>query len=344
MTVTRPPGPAPHPDVETTRELDALFREARRLRRRRWILGLGILAVAAGTGAGADLSTAAPGRQAHSSSATSHRPPGGATVGVCRATQLSVAFVRSDVAMGTATTVFAFTNEGRTCRIRGFPTVDLLTATGANLPTTQREVNTSDALPPRTVVLARGAQAYFVILYPDGTGFTGLHCPESAALRITPPEQSSSIIVRGEHGHIRAFRGEHRAPALRRASGDGCVSSPHALRRSLTDDPVAHDDASGGGARTTIARSPLQGGTAAPAQTMGRSGRCRVGDRRRGSRDQRGRFDPRLARTQPFEVDAVEREPCSGCLGPLVHGEPASGTSGQFRPAHGRHHTSGPPL
>jgi hypothetical protein len=101
--------------------------------------------------------------------------------------------------MGHAVTAFYFLNGGSTCRMRGVPTLQMLTATGANLSTIQTDTVTGyDAaqtrFPVETVALTSGGRAYFLVSYLDGTGFTGVHCPASAALRITPPGQESTIV------------------------------------------------------------------------------------------------------------------------------------------------------
>ena len=210
MTITRPPAQGRPAEGGTPATPEVLFREARQRRRRRWIIGTAVLVALAATGIGVGIGTSGPSRGLHPSAAATGTANARGVAGgvlVCTAHQLSVRYIRTGVAMGTASTQFAFVNTGRRCRMRGFPKVQMLTATGANLPTTQKEIDTSVALRPKTVRLAKGGRAYFAIFYPDGTGMTGVSCPESTALRITPPEQRSSIVLRGGHGQIRAYGG-----------------------------------------------------------------------------------------------------------------------------------------
>jgi hypothetical protein len=122
------------------------------------------------------------------------------SLAVCTTSQLSISVVRGGVAMGHVVTAFYFLNGGSTCRMRGVPTLQMLTARGTNLSTTQTDgVTGYDApqtrFPVETVALALGGRAYFIVSYHDGTGFTGVHCPASAALRITPPGQENSIVI-----------------------------------------------------------------------------------------------------------------------------------------------------
>lgn len=119
---------------------------------------------------------------------------------MCSTSQLSVAHVRSDAAMGHADEVFSFLNGGSTCRMRGYPAVQMLSTSGAALSTTQSDgvsgyTATPAAFPTGTVVLAAGGRAYFVIWYSDGTGeVTGGSCPTSASLAVTPPEQQDAVV------------------------------------------------------------------------------------------------------------------------------------------------------
>ena len=210
MTITRPPAHDRPAEGGTPPTPEVLFREARRRRRRRWFIGTAVLVALAATGVGVGVGTSGPSRGLHPSAVTTgtagaRRAAG--SVPVCTAHQLSVRYIRTGVASGTASAEFAFVDTEQRCRMRGFPKVQMLTATGASLPTTQREINTSLALRPKTVGLAKGGRAYFAIFYPDGTGMTGVSCPESAALRITPPGQRGSIVLRGSRAQIRAYGG-----------------------------------------------------------------------------------------------------------------------------------------
>jgi len=80
----------------------------------------------------------------------------------------------------------------------------LLDSSSAQLPTT---VVRQPGSPEVTVSLPPGGSAYFTASWPDATGYAGLICPTSASLEITPPDDTTQVVVNGAGGAIQAFGG-----------------------------------------------------------------------------------------------------------------------------------------
>lgn len=110
-------------------------------------------------------------------------------VATCAAGQLQPWAGPKGAAAGSVMSEFAFTNIGTVpCRLRGYPTVQMLTSTGADLQTTDQPAGHGfDSVAVAQVVLAPGARAYFGLYYPDSTGYGLATCPTASALRLTPP-------------------------------------------------------------------------------------------------------------------------------------------------------------
>jgi len=78
----------------------------------------------------------------------------------------------------------------------------MLAASARRLATTNTHYLTGH--PARSVVVAPGARAYFVIHYSDGAAFQGQPgyrvCPTSAELLLTPPGRTRSVTLSGKGG------------------------------------------------------------------------------------------------------------------------------------------------
>lgn len=140
---------------------------------------------------------------------TSFRPAAAATATQCRTNQTSVEFVRSGVAAGNVLEEFGFKNDSlHECRMKGFPKVQMLSASGGSVSTTQRDSGLFAAIRrSKTVVLRHRWMAYFALYYPDSTGFDDLHCPTSAALELTPPGETHAIVFHGQGSQIEPYGG-----------------------------------------------------------------------------------------------------------------------------------------
>jgi hypothetical protein len=112
----------------------------------------------------------------------------------CATASLRILVGSGSGAMGTVAVEFGFINHStKTCSLRGYPRVQMLTRSGQNLSTTDQRGTGYFGIKEKTVVLASGKTAYFGILYSNGTGYPNVTCPESAALKFTPPQDIRTI-------------------------------------------------------------------------------------------------------------------------------------------------------
>lgn len=203
----RPPTLERPAEAEGPEPPEVLFREARRRRRRRWILGVTVLVVVVTTGVVVGVGVGGPGRQSHPAT-TRQREAAAASVPVCRADQLSVRFVRAGVTTGNALVEFGFMNQStHRCRMKGYPNVEMLTASGGNLPTSVRDTGSFASVTRSPVTLRRDGVAYFALYFPDATGYADLTCPTSAALALTPPGSTHAVTFRGHGAQVNPYGG-----------------------------------------------------------------------------------------------------------------------------------------
>jgi hypothetical protein len=133
--------------------------------------------------------------------------PAGAAVPHCSAGQLAAVYVNATAGAGSRDAEYGFRNLGRPCTLRGFPGVVMLAGSGAALPTTEQHAPGAYGIPVTLVPLGHGAAAYFGVHYASQTGYDGLSCPTSAALRLTPPGTTGGLVVRGRGGTIQPYGG-----------------------------------------------------------------------------------------------------------------------------------------
>ena len=135
-------------------------------------------------------------------------PASGPRTPPCSAAQLAVLFVDSSGAAGSVDAEYGFRNRsGRTCVLRGFPRVQMLTRSGAALSTTETHAPGAYGIMTRLVTLAPAKVGYFGVHYPAATGYGSLHCPTSAALRVTAPGDGAGHVLRGRGGRIQPYGG-----------------------------------------------------------------------------------------------------------------------------------------
>jgi hypothetical protein len=135
-------------------------------------------------------------------------PVGASNVPTCATGSLRVWNGLSTAAMGTIAEEFGFVNHGATtCSLRGYPHVQLLKSSGKDLTTYDTTAPGAFGIQVKTIVLAPGATAYFGVLYASQTGYGNLTCPESAALRFTPPQNTATIVWRGSGARIAPYGG-----------------------------------------------------------------------------------------------------------------------------------------
>ena len=93
---------------------------------------------------------------------------------------------------------FTFTNaSSSTCWLRGWPSFQVKGAGGK--PTAVSTVRVRQTVPPApallTVVLRRGGTASFDVYGADWNPVANQPCPQTSALSVTPPGDSSALLV-----------------------------------------------------------------------------------------------------------------------------------------------------
>jgi len=83
----------------------------------------------------------------------------------------------------------------------------MLTAAGKSLATVDRTAPGSYGINVKTVVLSPGTTAYFGLIFADGTGYARKTCPTAAALKLTPPQATAALTLRGPRARIQPFGG-----------------------------------------------------------------------------------------------------------------------------------------
>lgn len=146
-----------------------------------------------GTGGGpATSSSVAP--PASSTSTTS----GSAVAGGCTATRLAASVVGQQGAAGTQEATVVLRNTSTTpCGLSGYPGLQLVSASGAVLPTVVVRGGTYSftAMAPAATTLQPGKAVYFNMGYSDVPTGNETTCPTSAAMEITPPNAYGHLNV-----------------------------------------------------------------------------------------------------------------------------------------------------
>jgi hypothetical protein len=183
------------PRPPSSDDLEALIREARARQRKRWRVGIALLALVAG----AALATDALVPAGHSRAQANQGRPSFGSAPRCNAAQLRVGKARFDGAYtGHLVENLAFTNVStRSCALRGWPSFEVISAGGR--PVAARVGHVRNAPPPqdlgvpaRSVALRPGGAASFHVIADDGTGLDGI-CPvplPSVRTLVIPPGAS----------------------------------------------------------------------------------------------------------------------------------------------------------
>jgi Protein of unknown function (DUF4232) len=163
---------------------------------------LGAFAVAAcssnGNGSppttGGTTSTGGSSSTSISSTTTSSVAPGTA----CAARDLMISLVGSQGAAGTFELTFALRNSSASpCPMDGYPSIQLLDASGTELPThvvSGGNYQFTD-FAPAPVQLAPGATAYFNLAYSDVPTAAAPSCSTAAQIEVTPPHAVDHDVV-----------------------------------------------------------------------------------------------------------------------------------------------------
>jgi hypothetical protein len=116
----------------------------------------------------------------------------------CLNTQLSVKPGQGQGAAGSiAQTVNFHDISSSSCTLEGYPGMQMLSSSGHPIAT---EVHRGSSVtvaprPVRLVTLTPGGKASFDIGYADATGFGNEHCPTSARVEITPPNDYNHLTI-----------------------------------------------------------------------------------------------------------------------------------------------------
>jgi hypothetical protein len=132
------------------------------------------------------------------------------TASRCSSSVLSVKAGQGSGAAGSLQSEFAFVNRGsRACTLEGYPRLQMLSASGQEIATTNEHappgadgINRSKLL-----TLAPGHDAWFAIDYADQTGYGNLTCPTAAKVRFTPPGVTGTVTLSGQHARISPYGG-----------------------------------------------------------------------------------------------------------------------------------------
>jgi hypothetical protein len=130
------------------------------------------------------------------------------TVPRCAAASLMTWVGRTTGAAGSNAAEFGFTNHSAsTCSLQGYPVVQMLKKSGTDLSTSDQKAPGAFKIQVKAVALVPGKTAYFGVVYATQTGYANLTCPTSAALRLTPPQDSGTLTLHGSHGQITPYGG-----------------------------------------------------------------------------------------------------------------------------------------
>ena len=133
---------------------------------------------------------------------------GRASVPRCAPASLVVWTGRTTAAAGSRTSEFGFTNDSASsCFLHGHPRVQMLNRSGMNLSTSEEKAAGAFGIEDRTVILTAGKTAYFGVEYASQTGYANLTCPMSASLKLTPPQNSGSLMLRASGAQIAPYGG-----------------------------------------------------------------------------------------------------------------------------------------
>ena len=121
-----------------------------------------------------------------------------ASVPTCLTKNLAAEIGVANVAMGHVGQEIRFKNRStQSCTMLGYPRLAMLNVAGGALPT--HLTFGSDYIVPvlhvRVVTLAPGGVAGFLVGYENATGYSGVTCPTSHAIKIYPPHNTRAILV-----------------------------------------------------------------------------------------------------------------------------------------------------
>jgi hypothetical protein len=119
----------------------------------------------------------------------------GASLERCHRNQLRAHLGQGNGAAGSVRISASFRNtSSSTCSLEGYPGMQMLNKAGKPIPTSVHRGLPGTA-PVRSVTLAPGGVAKFYMGFADATGYGNKKCPTSARVKVTAPNDFSSITV-----------------------------------------------------------------------------------------------------------------------------------------------------
>ena len=132
-----------------------------------------------------------------------------AMISTCSSSELATVWVNQTGAAGSRASEYGFKNvSGHRCELEGYPTVQMLTKSGGKLSTKdQHAALGAFQIMLKPVIIAHDETAYFGIEYESSTGYVNAYCPTSAALELTAPGSTKSVLLTGFGGRIQPYGG-----------------------------------------------------------------------------------------------------------------------------------------
>ncbi|MGH9058832.1 MAG: DUF4232 domain-containing protein [Acidimicrobiales bacterium] len=111
---------------------------------------------------------------------------------------MSAGRTSTGAATGHVGQVITFRNTSSTpCTLEGYPGLGMLDAQGHAIATKVSRGTSYivHAQKPALVTVAPGGKASFALGYTDATGYSGMHCPSSSSLEVTPPNAYHHLVI-----------------------------------------------------------------------------------------------------------------------------------------------------
>jgi hypothetical protein len=114
----------------------------------------------------------------------------------CHSNQLRARLGQSSGAAGSLRLSATFTNTSKSsCSLEGYPGMQMLNRAGKPIATSVQRGLSGVSTRVRIVSLAPGTAARFYMGFADATGYGNRKCPTSARVRVTAPNDFSSLTV-----------------------------------------------------------------------------------------------------------------------------------------------------
>jgi hypothetical protein len=154
-------------------------------------------AAGSGVGSGSRTTTGEASTTAAASTTGAPTTPAGGSTPACTAAMLRLGYLGGRGATGHGELGFSLTNAtAYGCHTYGFPGVELLSGSGAPLPTdsTRTTEDFFGATPEAALSVAPGAVVSFRLVVAQGTG-SSAGCATAAQLQVIPPDDTHTLVV-----------------------------------------------------------------------------------------------------------------------------------------------------